>query len=406
MRVSTAFNRMLNLPGATVTAVTFGASGIVVSIRKRSRRLRCPCGAATRARYDTSRRRWRHLDAGACRVWLEADIARVECSTCGRVRTEDVPWARPAARHTGDFEDMVAWLVQRTDKTTVATLLRCSWKAVDNIVGRVVADELDTSRLENLYRVGVDEISYRRGHQYLTIVADHDTGRVVWVAKGKRGAALEAFYAALGRDGRDQIEAVSMDLGTVYRDATRRCVPDAVICFDPFHVIQLANRALDAVYKAAGRDHPTGVGDRSWRQTRVVLRSGAEHLTGDQRQLLNALRRHRHRLWRAWELKEALRDLYRRVDPTLAAAYLRRWINSAVRSRITAFVNLARSIDRNFDGIVNAVQRGLSNSRLEGINAKIRLIQRRGYGYHSVDSLAEVIHLCLGGITVQLPTQR
>ncbi|HEY1523524.1 MAG TPA: ISL3 family transposase [Solirubrobacteraceae bacterium] len=405
MRVSTAFNRMLALPGANVVSVAFGPEGIVVGIRNCRRRLRCPCGYSTRSRYDADRRRWRHLDLGRCRLWLEADIRRLDCRRCGRVRTEEVPWARPGARHSRDVEDMIAWLVQRTDKTTTATLMRCSWEAVDNIVGRVVAAKLDTARLEGLYRIGVDEISYRRGHQYLTVVADHDSGRVVWVAKGKRGAALEGFYQALGDRGRDRIEAVSMDLGNVYRDATRRQVPEAVICFDPFHVIQLANRALDSVYKDGGRDHASGVGDRSWRQLRFALRSGAERLSDDQRQLLNSIRRRRHHLWRAWELKEALRDLYRAVDPSLARPYLLRWITSARRSRLPAFIKLARQVRANLDGIVAAVELELSNSRLEGINGKIRLIQRRGYGYHSVDSLAAVIHLCLGGISVQLPTQ-
>jgi transposase len=234
---------MLALPGATVAGVRFEPEGMVIELRLRARRLRCGCGWSTRSRYDTSRRRWRHLDAGACRVWLEADIRRLECRRCGRVVTEEVPWARLGAWHSRDFEDVVAWLAQRTDKTTIATLLRCSWKAVDNIVRRVVAEHLDTSRLNGLFRIGVDEISYKRGHYYLTIVADHDTGKVVWVAKGKRGQALQDFYDALGPPGRQRIEAVSMDLGTIYRDATRRSVPDAVICFDPFHVIQVRHEA-------------------------------------------------------------------------------------------------------------------------------------------------------------------
>jgi transposase len=405
VRVTTAFNRMLCIPGATVVSVSFGPDGVVVGLRSRAQRLRCACGFSTRSRYDTSRRRWRHLDVGACRLWLEADIRRLACRRCGRVRTEEVPWARPGARHTRDSEDVVAWMAQRSDKTTTATLLRCSWKAVDNIIRRVVAERLDDSRLEHLYRIGVDEISYRRHHNYLTIVADHDTGGVVWVAKGKRGAALEGLYDALGPDGRSRIEAVSMDLGTIYRDATRRRIPDATICFDPFHVIQMANRALDAVYKAAGHQHTTGTGDRDWRRIRYALRSGAERLDRSHHELLNELRRNRYRLWRAWELKERLRDLYRVVDPADARDHLRRWCRAAARSRITAFVNLARQLRRNFDGIVAAVELGLSNSRLEGINAKIRLIQRRGYGYHSVDALAASIYLCLGGITVQLPTR-
>ena len=251
----------------------------------------------------------------------------------------------------------------------------------------------------------MDEISYKRGHYYLTIVADHDTGKVVWVAKGKRGAALEGFYDAIGTDGRARIEAVSMDLGTIYRNTTRRPVPHAAICFDPFHVIQLANRALDLVLSASRHGADGTITGRQWRTTRYALRAGAERLDDTQRQLLAAFRRGRYRVWRAWELKEALRDLYHHVPPELARPYLQRWITSATRSRTPAFVNLARTIRHNLDGIVAAVELGLSNSRLEGINGKIRLIQRHGYGYHSVDSLAAAIHLCLGGITIQLPTR-
>lgn len=131
----------------------------------------------------------------------------------------------------------------------------------------------------------------------------------------------------------------------------------------------MANRALDAVYMSTGRQHLSGVGDRDWRRARIALRAGAERLTDDQRNLLNEIRRNRYRLWRAWELKEALRDLYRRVDPSLARVYLRTWIATAVRSRMAGFVNLARQLRTNFEGIVAAVELGLSNSRLEGIGS-------------------------------------
>jgi transposase len=404
VRVSTAFNRMLGLAGARVVAVSFGPAGVVAHLRLSARRLRCPCGWSCRARYDQSRRRWRHLDLAGTKLWLQADIRRLSCRRCGTVRTEQVLWARPGARHSTDFEDMVAWLAQRTDKTTTARLMRASWEAVDAIVARVVAAYIDQHRLDELYRVGVDEISYRRGHHYLTVVADHDRGRVVWVEKGKRGAALEAFYQALGEQGRARLQAVPMDLGTVYRDATRRQVPGAVICFDPFHVVQLANRALDAVYMSLGRLGGPLSG-RDWRATRYALRAGAEKLTPAQLEVVGSLRRGRYRLWRPWDLKEGLRDLYRRVEPAAARAYLRRWLRSASSSRIPQFVLLARTVRHNFEGILAAVEHGLSNSRLEGINAGIRLVQRRGYGYRSVGSLRAAIYLCLGGIVIDLPTR-
>jgi transposase len=290
------------------------------------------------------------------------------------------------------------------DKTAVAGLLRCSWKAVDNIIGRVVAERLDPARLADLYRIGVDEITYRRGHYYLTIVADHDTGRVIWVAKGKRTAALQGFFDALTATQRERIQAVSMDLGQAYIKAARDAVPQATICFDPFHVIQLANRAMDLVLSASRHGADGAITGPQWRAARVALRSAAENLETDQQQLVNAFRRTSRRVYRAWELKESLRYLYQ-LDHDLIRPYLKAWITAALRSRLPAFRNLAKTIRNHFDGICAAAEEDLSNSRLEGINAKIRLIQRRGYGYHSLPALAAAIYLCLGGITIQLPTR-
>jgi transposase len=162
VRATTAFNKMLAIPGADVTGVQFSPSGIVVALRRRGRRLRCRCGWSTRAVYDRTARRWRHLDLGAARLYLEAEIRRLACRHCQRVRTETVPWARLGARFTCDFEDVVAYLAQRTDKTTITRLLRCSWEAVAAITVRVVADHLDDARLEGLYRIGIDEVSYRK----------------------------------------------------------------------------------------------------------------------------------------------------------------------------------------------------------------------------------------------------
>jgi len=110
VRVTTAFNKMLGLTGSTVAAVTFTADGLVVGLRRRSGRPVCPCGRRGSGVYDRSVRRWRHLDLGVTKLWLEAEIRRLDCRRCGRVRTEEVPWARPRARHSRDFEDVVAWL--------------------------------------------------------------------------------------------------------------------------------------------------------------------------------------------------------------------------------------------------------------------------------------------------------
>lgn len=406
MRVTTAFNRVLNLPGAWVGSVSFTDQGIVIGLRRRGQRLRCPCGQPTRARYDTSRRRWRHLDFGACMVWLEADVHRLDCRACGRVRTEQVPWARPGARHSRDFEDLAAWLAQRMDKTSVARLLRCSWEAIDHIVGRVVAEHIDGTRLDDLYRIGVDEISYKKGHRYLTVIACHDSGKVVWVTKDRTKQAFGQFFDDLGPQRTNRLQAISLDASATYLPVARERAPHATLCLDPFHIIKWCNEALEAVFSSAAPDLSDAGGQvNTRRRVRHALRTGAEKLKAEQRELVNRLRRHRYRLFRAWELKEQLRDLYRTTDPDQAPGYLKRWITRALRSRIPAYRTLARRLRKHF-AIVAAIQLGLSNSRMEGINAKIRVIQRRGYGFPDPDSLTSMIYLCLGGVTITLPTQR
>ncbi|MGW5366396.1 ISL3 family transposase [Actinopolymorpha pittospori] len=186
------------------------------------------------------------------------------------------------------------------------------------------------------------------------------------------------------------------------------------MCLDPFHIIKWTNEALDRVYqthppappKTARPTRPSSnAPTRSWRRLRGALRAGKENLDPDRRRLINSLRRHRYMLWRAWELKEQLRDLYRKTPRRRARAYLKTWITAALRARIGPLQTLALRLRKPFKPIAAAVEHGLSNSRAEGINSKIRVIQRRGYGHPSPDSPTNMIHLCLGAITITLPTQ-
>jgi transposase len=376
--------------------------------------------------HDRSIRRWRHIDLGASKLFLEAEIRRLYCRRCDRVVTEDVPWARPRARHTRDFEDVVAWLAQHTDKTTITKLLRTSWETVAAIVQRVVEDHLDRSRLDGLSRIGVDEVSYRKGHRYLTIVADHDRdGAVVWAGEGRSSATLAAFYAELGSDGCAQLEAVSLDLGAAYAKATTEHAPQAQQCADPFHVIKLTNEAIDKVRRSAwqherqrdprntraiGRKsqakQPTPSPARLVKHTRWALVKDPDTLNDHQWEILRELQQRRSVLFRCWQLKEALRDLYRLPHPHQATAHLDWWLAWACRSRIPAFVTLSRTVRTNRDRILAAIELDLSNSKLEGLASKIRLINHRGYGHHSAAAIIAMTYLCCGGITIELPTQR
>ena len=405
MRVSTAFNRLLAIPGATVTEVAIGDRDIEVELCPTARRLSCPCGKRVRAVYDRRRRRWRHLDLAHHRLWLVYEIRRLHCPDCGVV-TEELPWARPGARHTRDFEDTVLWLAQRTDRTSVAKLMRCAWETVTAIINRGVAELLDQRRLQTLYRIGVDEICYRHPHRYLTIVGDHDTGTVVDIRPGRSRESLANFYTSQPDSIRAAIKVVSMDVSSVYASATTEHLPKATICYDGFHIMRWVNRALDAVFsEAAAGPHKVHMSSAQWRTTRWALRTGENKLTDNKRELVNQIAKRNRRVGRAWALKEQARDLYRYDhEPGVARRKLKAWITAAKRSRISAFVALGKRLAVYFDAILAAIELGISNALAESINAKIRLINARGYGHHSAQTLTSMIYLCLGGLQVKLPT--
>jgi transposase len=406
VRVTTAFKRPLRLPGASVIDVSFGGEGVIVTVRLRRRRRVCSHCGQTGHRveiHDHRVKRWRHLDLGANRCIIECCLRRLRCPDCG-VHLEAVPWARPEAHHTCDFEDVVAWLAQQMAKTPIAGLLRIGWDTVGRIVERVVADHLDERRLDGLVAIGVDEISYRRGQRYLTSVVNHQAGAIVWCAPGRNAATLQAFFDLLG-DRKRSIRAVSIDMSGGYEKAIRDAIPDAEIAFDPFHVVRLAQRAVDQVrrdeWNAHERSH-TAKG--KWiKGTRWSLLKSPAKQTVPQLALLAEVQHANNKpMFRAFLLKEELRVLYQLEDPALAPAHLDAWLAWASRSKLDPFVKLARTIRRHREGILAAIRLGLNNGRLEGLNSRIRLISHRSFGFHSPDPLIAPVYLCCARISIDL----
>jgi transposase len=208
VRVCTAFNRLLRLPGASVIDVSFSGEGVIVTVRLRRRRRVCGGCGQTGVQlqiHDRRVKRWRHLDLGSSRCVIECELRLLRCPDCG-VHLEAVPWARAGAHHTRDFEDVVAWLAQQMAKAPITRMLRVGWDTVGGILERVVADRLDHRRLDALVAIGVDEISWRRGQRYLTTVVDHQTGGIVWCAPGRNpppcSSSSTSLATAATRSGR------------------------------------------------------------------------------------------------------------------------------------------------------------------------------------------------------------
>ncbi|HET7326756.1 MAG TPA: ISL3 family transposase [Nocardioidaceae bacterium] len=401
------------------------AGALVVHVRPMARR-RGRCGVCRRRcpGYDdgAGRRRWRSLDQGTTVTFLEADAPRVDCAEHGVV-VAHVPWARHGAGHTHAFDQQVAWLAVRTSKSAVCELMRVAWRTVGAIIERVWADfDAAVDRLAGLRRIGVDEVSYKRGQKFLMVVVDHDTGRLVWAAEGRTKATLRRFFDLLGEDRCAQITHVSADgAGWITEVAAERC-PQAVRCADPFHVVKWANEALsrvriDAWNEAralarteprlagwAGHHQPTPGRDRArkLKGSRFALWKNPENLTDKQQTKLAWIATSDPRLYRAYLLKEGLRLIFRMPHDEAVPA-LDRWISWARRCRVPAFVDLARRIVNHKDQILAAIEHGLSNGPVESVNTKIRLLTRVAFGFKSAHALIALAMLNLGGYQPSLP---
>jgi transposase len=402
VRIRTVFNHLLCLQGAWVREVEFRADAVVVSVARRQRKHRCPrCKYATRAAWDRHQRDWRHVALGKWRVVVRATLCRLRCPEHG-VLVEAVPWAAHESRFTFDFEDLVAWLAREMNTTAATRLMHVSWEAVGRIVERVVARKLDKGRLDALYEIGLDEVSYRKGHKYLSIVADHRTGDPAWIGEGRSQQTISAFFDELGPERSAQLRVVTMDMCGSYIAEVSARAPQAEICFDPFHVVKLANEAVHELRRSEARERKGTPEAAVLKGSRWALLKAPESLRPEERVRIAEVADLNWRVYRGYLLKEELRALYA-CGPRSAAAHLEQWLSWASRSKLKPFVKLARTLRSHRDGILAAIRLGVSNGRLEGLNNKIGVLKHRAYGFHSAAALIAMIFLCCSNLPLTLP---
>lgn len=385
--------------------------GFVVHIRLRARdEGRCSQCQRVCAGYDQSaiRRRWRTHALGLGKTVVEAVVPRVRCPEHG-VRVAHVPWARPRSRFTASFEDMLAWLTLRTDRTTVCSLHQVAWRTLGAILARVGDDMREQAPpLDGITRIGIDEVSYRKGHRYLTIVVDHDTGRLLWAHQGHSKATLRKFFKKLGKRRCRRIQLVSADAAGWIAAVVSEMCPNAKRCMDPFHVVAWVTKALDQVRRALwNKLRKRGESERaaSMKGSRWALLKNPENLTKKQRTTLGQLKDDNRDLFAAYLLKEQLRDVFKSKD-WQGVIMLRWWIEMAKKSRLAPFKRVAKSIEKHAEAIDAALVNGLSNGRLEGVNTKLKLLTRLAYGFHSHKPLIALAMMKLGGLGPDLPRFR
>jgi len=344
------------------------------------------------------------------------------------VVVEQVPWARHRAGHTRDFDDQVAWLATQAPKTAVTELMRVAWRTVGAIIARVW-DDIDSTvdRFDGLTRIGIDEISYKKGQQYLMVVVDHDQRRLVWAGPGRDSATVREFFELLGPARCAQITHVSADGADFIEKTVAQMCPNAVQVADPFHIVQWATAALDEVRRQAWNDarrqarsepalkrgpktatsptRPSHERAKALKNARYCLWKNPDNLTDNQQAKLKWIAHTNPRLYRAYLLKEGLRVVFQ-MPPGAAEEALDRWLSWARRCRIPAFVKLHTSINKHRPRILAAIEHNLSNALIESTNTKIRLLTRKAFGFHSAQPLIAIAMLTLGGYPPTLPNRK
>ena len=438
---NTVFKKILNVNDAIIDDMHLsetytGEKTLTFDVHlRKGLQWRCPCCGRRCPVHDQPyiQNRWRGLDFGGIKIYLQASVPRIRCPKHG-VKTASVPWAFPGARFTKDFDYTVTWMGKYLSRSALSRYMRIDWETVGRCITRAHNDiEPDVHvRFDGLVNIGIDETSYQKGHKYITVVVNHDTNTVVWAGKDHGKSVLEKFLKLLTEEQRASVKAVTGDGARWITDCVNEYLPNAERCVDPFHVVEWTMEALDevriaswrrAAEKAAELKVSRGPGRPAADDTEAAaartaakqaseikhstyaLGKAPEHLTNTQAIRLEMIQQTDNQLYRAYLLKEQLRSILKLDDVNAAEEELIKWVKWARHCRIESFVKLQRKIMRHKDHILNTIRYGLSNARIEATNNKIKLLIRQAYGFRDVDNMIDMVLLYCSNLKIPLPNR-
>ena len=368
---------------------------------KRGGRFACPeCGAGGQGVYDTEEKRWRHLNFFQHRCYIHLRTPRVECGECGQVHQWMPPWGRSGSGFTLLFESYVMALAQAgMTMAGIGGLVGEDDKRIWRIVEKHVAKAREGKVLAEVKRVGVDETSSRKGHNYITVFADMEKGEVVYATEGKGAATVKAFGKELMRRGGRprQVEEMAMDMSPAFISGVQKWLRNARVTFDKFHVVMGFNKVLDGVRRTETRDKP------ELKNTRYIWLKNRNDLTVKQEAALESLSRSNLKTGRVYRMKLALQEFYNLWDGERARQALGKWLGWADRSRIEAVKEFAKMVKKHREGILRYFATRLTSGAMESINGRIQQIKRRGRGYRNISNFITMIYLVLSNLDFNLP---
>jgi transposase len=361
--------------------------------------LPCPeCGIAC-TRYDHRTRRWRHLDTCQYRTILVAEVPRVECPEHG-VHQVTVPWGDPGSRFTALFEALAIDWLKEASASAVARRLGMSWDEVDSIMQRAVQRGLKRRPPTSASRIGIDETSFQKRHEYVSVVSDLDDTSVLHVADDRKTESISGFFESLTPEQLAAIEVVAMDMWNPYITATRDHVPDAdkKIAFDKFHVASHLGDAVDKVRRAEHREL-MAQDDVTLKGTKYIWLQNPEKMNSVVTETaLDILKRMALKTARAWAIKEHAMCLWNYARRGWAKKAWSHWYRWAIRSRLEPVKRVARMIRKHMWGIINAIVLRATNAGAESINAKIQKVKRMACGFRNRERFRTAIYFHLGGL--------
>jgi transposase len=332
------------------------------------------------------------------RTLVIAEVPRVQCEKHD-IRQVAVPWSDSGSRFTAWFEALVIDWLREANVLAIARRMRLSWDQVAGIQARAVRRGLARRESKPPTQIGVDETSFQKRHEYVTIVHDIDEEVVVHVADDRKQEALEAYFEDLGPKVCAALERIAMDMWAPFIGATRAHVPDAdaKIVFDKFHIAKHLGDAVDQVRKRENRELASQ-GNERLKRTKYLWLRNPDRMSAKQWREFAPLRDSRLQVARAWAIKEAAMVLWGYVRRGWAEHMWERWYRWAIRSRLEPIKRVARMIKRHWEGVINAATTDVTNARAEALNSRIQWVKRMACGFRNRKNFRNAIYFHLGGL--------
>jgi transposase len=401
--------KLLRFKGLRVVDFGFeGRQNFVVTVTPYKNGCRCPeCGRrGTIIRRMPQPRRWRDLPVGGWTVWLQHCPREIWCTSHGRV-VEAIPWAGRYARVTYRFEYAMLKYCQIMTQKAAAQLLRIPRSTLSDVLHRTITRIRDGHRIRGLKTIGIDEISYAKGHQYATLVYDLDRSCVVWVGKGKKRETIDVFFnEVLSDHQKKQIRWACCDMSEAFMGAIKAHCPNATLVLDRFHIVKALNAAVDDVrkeqWRLAGGDERKALKGLRW-----LLYRHSSTRSKDDTQTLRALEKANNRIYRAWRLKDEFEQFWEYKAPWAAERFLKSWTTSALRSRLEPLRKFVTTLRQHYFGVLAFVNSRLTNAIAEGLNRIVKIVKNRASGFRTLDAFSDMIFLTVGDVDIpaQIPAR-